>query len=141
MNTAVQNIQEQFIEQRKNARKEKLVLHQKTQKESDDINKDMQRASRACKIIHSRVKNYYGYNLGYIKDLVIDPESGVVVYAVISFGGGFSGQCVKLFAIPWMALNWHSDEKYYSLDVDEDVLENASGFDGVHWPDSAVRWY
>jgi len=47
----------------------------------------MQQVSRASKIIGTKVKNPNGDSLGDIKELVLDPESGQVVYAVVSFGG------------------------------------------------------
>lgn len=43
--------------------------------------------TRASKIIGTPVKNPNGDNLGDIKELVLDPRSGKVAYAVVSFGG------------------------------------------------------
>lgn len=41
-----------------------------------------------------------GENLGDIKDLMIDVNSGQVTYAVLEFGG-FMGMGSKLFAVPF----------------------------------------
>lgn len=107
----------------------------------------MQQMSRATKIIGTVVKNTSDEDLGDIKDLVLDPESGQVVYAVVSFGGvtGVNNQRFavpwdKLFAVPWPALHWSRDKEYFVLDVDKSALNNAPGFDKKHWPDSTDKW-
>ncbi|QXP84910.1 PRC-barrel domain-containing protein [Methylococcus sp. Mc7] len=99
----------------------------------------MQQVSRASKIIGTKVKNPNGENLGDIKELVIDPENGQVVYAVVSFGGVL-GMGNKLFAIPWRALHWTRDKEYYVLDLDKDTLKKAPGFDKKHWPENSKKW-
>ena len=83
-------------------------LKQASRDESADrvqaSNESMQQVTRASKIIGTPVKNSNGDNLGDIKELVLDPRSGKVVYAVVSFGGVL-GMGYKLFIIPWKALN------------------------------------
>ncbi|MEQ1621244.1 MAG: PRC-barrel domain-containing protein [Methylococcales bacterium] len=103
------------------------------------VNQSMQQVSRASKIIGTNVKNATGENLGGIKELVLDPKSGQVVYAVVSFGGVL-GVGNKLFAIPWKALTWNRDKENYVLDLDKATLKNAPGFDKKHWPDSSDKW-
>lgn len=61
-------------------------------------NESMQQMTRASKIIGTPVKNPNGDNLGDIKELVLDPRSGKVAYAVVSFGGVL-GMVDKLFII------------------------------------------
>lgn len=51
------------------------------------------------------VHNMNNENIGEIKDLMIDPNNGEIVYAVLSFGG-FMGIGNKLFAIPMEALQF-----------------------------------
>ncbi|MFI3154623.1 MAG: PRC-barrel domain-containing protein [Methylococcaceae bacterium] len=101
--------------------------------------KEMLQMSRAGKIIGTRVKNPGGDNLGDIKDLVLDPKSGQISYAVISFGGVL-GMGSKLFAIPWRLLQWNRNDEYYLLDLNKDILRKAPGFDKNHWPDSSDKW-
>jgi hypothetical protein len=87
-----------------------------------------------------RVVNEEGEDLGKITDIMIDVPKGRVAYAVLSFGG-FLGMGDKLFAIPWSALILDADEKCFVLDVDKEVLKNASGFDKDHWPSMGdQRW-
>lgn len=84
------------------------------------------------------VCNPQGEDLGTIKDLMIDLQSGRVAYAVLSFGGvlGFGD---KLFAVPFSALKVCPDEHKFTLDVDKERLERAHGFDKDNWPDMADR--
>ena len=43
----------------------------------------------------------------------------------------------KLFTIPWEGLELDPVNKQFILNVDKDVLENATGFDKDNWPDMA----
>ena len=130
-------------EKQQQLQEKQAELNQAVQKESvertQEYNKSMQQVSRASKIIGTKVKNSKGESLGDIKDLVIDPENGQVVYGVVSFGG-ILGMGDKLFAIPWGALVWNFDKKYYILDLDKETLKKAPGFDKKHWPDSSDKW-
>ena len=112
---------------------------QEVGKSARQSNKEMLQMSRASNIIGTRVKNPNGDNLGDIKDLVLDPKSGQISYAVISFGGvlGMGG---KLFAIPWRLLQWHRDNEYYLLEINKDILKKAPGFDKDHWPNGSDKW-
>lgn len=94
----------------------------------------------ATGLIDERVRNSAGDNLGKIEDIVVDPLTGVIQYAVLSFGG-FLGVGDKLFAIPWAALSISPSQDYVLLDVDKETLERAPGFDRRHWPDmSDAAW-
>jgi hypothetical protein len=89
--------------------------------------------------IGADVENPQGQDLGDIKDVVLDRESGRVVYAVVSFGG-FLGMGEKLFAVPWGAFAQpRADKDKFVLDVDKDRLKNAPGFDSNNWPQMASR--
>ena len=71
---------------------------------------------------------------GKIDELMIDLDTGCIVYAVLSFGG-FLGLGDKLFAIPWVSLQVDRDEECFRLDIDQETLEKAPGFDHDHWPE------
>ncbi|PPD32932.1 MAG: photosystem reaction center subunit H [Methylomonas sp.] len=132
LNTKQQEVKEKQIELNQ-ANKEVSI------ERAQEANKSMQQVSRSSKITGAKVKNTTGENLGDIKDLVIDPSNGQVVYAVVSFGG-VMGMGNKLFAIPWRALHWTSPKDYYVLDLDKDTLKNAPGFDKKHWPANSEKW-
>jgi sporulation protein YlmC with PRC-barrel domain len=148
--TDVQEKQQELVEKQtelgkkqEEVNEKQIELRQESQKASTEqaqvANKSMQQVSRASKITGTKVKNTTGDSLGEINDLVLDPEHGQVVYAVVSFGGVL-GMGNKLFAIPWRALNWASEKKYYVLDLDKETLKNAPGFDKKHWPESSEKW-
>jgi sporulation protein YlmC with PRC-barrel domain len=83
-----------------------------------------------------KVKNTLGEDLGDIKDIMIDTETGQVQYYVLSFGG-FLGMGDKLFAIPPQAISVDTEEKCVVLNVSKEQLENAPGFDKDNWPNMA----
>jgi sporulation protein YlmC with PRC-barrel domain len=88
----------------------------------------------ASGLINERVRNSAGENLGKIEDIVVDPVTGAIQYAVLSFGG-FLGMGDKLFAIPWSSLSVSPARDYVLLNVDKQTLEKAPGFDRKQWPD------
>lgn len=88
---------------------------------------------KASKIIGTNVVNPKDDNLGDIKEVVIDPTSGKVAYAVVAFGG-FMGMGEKLFAIPFSAFAYNANKNEYVLDIPKSRLEGAPGFDSAHWP-------
>ena len=79
------------------------------------------------------VYNADGEDLGDIKELMIDMQSGEVAYAVLSFGG-MLGMGDKLFAVPWAALKLDTVNKRFTLNVPKDRLKDATGFDKDNWP-------
>jgi len=88
---------------------------------------------KASSIIGTDVVNAKGDNLGDVKEVVIDPRTGRVAYAVVSFGG-FLSMGEKLFAIPFSALDYDAEKNEYVLDVSKERLEAAPGFDADNWP-------
>lgn len=82
------------------------------------------------------VRNKANEDLGCIEELMLDPETGRVAYAVLSFGGflGFGG---KLYAIPWCALELDPDQRVLFLNADRETLEKAPAFHEENWPDFA----
>ncbi|HJW56770.1 MAG TPA: PRC-barrel domain-containing protein [Burkholderiaceae bacterium] len=83
-----------------------------------------------------KVVNMHGDDLGKIEDIMLDVPNGRIAYAVLSFGG-ILGMGEKLFAIPWNALTMDADRECFILDIEEDRLKNAPGFDKDHWPSMA----
>ena len=83
-----------------------------------------------------KVQNTAGEDLGKIDDLVLDDQSGRVLYAIISFGG-FFGMGHRLIAVPWKQLRLKGDQKAFVLNMDKDTLAHAPSIDKQHWPDMA----
>jgi hypothetical protein len=91
-------------------------------------------------MIGTDVINPKGSDLGEIKEVVIDPSSGRVAYAVGSFGG-FLSMGEKLFAVPYSAFEYDMAKNKYVLDVTKERLEAAPGFDSDNWPSMAEeKW-
>jgi len=101
-----------------------------------NLNKGKRRVVAASTLTGDRVRNAEGDALGTIDEIMLDPESGRVVYAVLSYGG-FLGIGDKLFAVPWEALQTSANDGEFILDADPKVLESAPGFDKDNWPDMA----
>jgi sporulation protein YlmC with PRC-barrel domain len=90
----------------------------------------------ASSIVGDKVRNLAGETLGKIEDVMLDHETGRVAYAVLSFGG-FMGVGDKLFAVPWHAMTVDLEAHEFVLDVDEERLEKAPGFDKYDVPSAA----
>jgi len=98
---------------------------------------------RGSKLIGADVENRQGEDLGDVTDVVIDPQNGRVAYAVLAFGG-FLGLGEKYFAVPFAALTPAAgerpgDRERYILNVDQERLKNAPGFERNSWPNMADR--
>ncbi|MDD2893520.1 MAG: PRC-barrel domain-containing protein [Halothiobacillaceae bacterium] len=89
-------------------------------------------------ICSDEVVNRLGENLGNIKDLMIDIDSGRVAYAVLEFGG-FLGMGSKLFAVPLSAMEVDTANHRFIFDQNKESLDNAPGFDKDEWPNFADR--
>ncbi|MFL6673434.1 MAG: PRC-barrel domain-containing protein [Massilia sp.] len=91
-------------------------------------------------LVGDSVVNIADEDLGDIKEIMLDMNSGQVAYAVLAFGG-FLGMGEKLFAVPWQALHLDTANKRFVLNVEKDRLRSAPGFNPDAWPDmSDVRW-
>jgi sporulation protein YlmC with PRC-barrel domain len=93
---------------------------------------------RASEFLKKNVRNPQNEKLGDVQDLVLEMNSGRVLYAVMA-AGGFLGIGEKLFAIPVSAFNLATDGKELVLAADKDRLKNAEGFDKSQWPATASR--
>ncbi|MGI6209477.1 MAG: PRC-barrel domain-containing protein [Anaerolineae bacterium] len=98
---------------------------------------------RSSRAIGSEVRNPRGEDLGRVEDLVIAPDTGRVVYAVLSFGG-VPGVGERWLAVPWEAFTIRQEEssiareRYtFVLDVERERLAAAPGFHSQGWPDRA----
>jgi len=96
---------------------------------------------RLSKCIGKDVYNHDGKKIGDVKDVVLDGGTNRVSYIVVSYGG-IAGIGDKLFAVPWKAMEYRSVEPDKTfLNVSEDTMKNAPGFDEKHWPDMASKTF
>jgi sporulation protein YlmC with PRC-barrel domain len=85
------------------------------------------------------VVNPVGEQLGEIKEIMLDLETGKIDYFVIEFGG-FLGLGVKYFAIPFRLLKLDAPNKRFVFEQAREILEKAPGFDMDHWPDTNLHF-
>lgn len=88
---------------------------------------------RASELIGKNVRNQKGDDLGQVEDVLVNVNSGRVQYTVLSFGG-FMGMGDKLFAFPLSAFDRSQQRDHLVLNVSEERLKNAEGFDKNNWP-------
>ena len=77
-------------------------------------------------------------NLGDLKEIMLDAETGRIAYGVVSFGG-FLGIGDKYFAVPWSAFHVDTDNKCLRLSIDKEAFDQGTGFDKDNWPNMADR--
>ena len=95
---------------------------------------------RVSELIGANIYDPRGEDIGDIDDIVID-ASGKVRYAAVSYGG-FLGIGDKLFAVPFDAFKTKRDDDgdfYLTLNVTEEQLEGAVGFNDDNWPNFADK--
>ena len=92
------------------------------------------------KIIGSKVINLKGETLGKIEDLVVDIDTGRILYAILDFGG-FLGIGSKLFPVPWESLAALPSEGIFFLNQSKEGIEKAPAFEKKNLPDMGdMRW-
>lgn len=96
---------------------------------------------RASEIIGTHVANWEGENCGRIEEVMVHKNFGEIAYLVLSYPGHFGEDYAeKRFAVPFESFqnkqitDRHSE---YILNVDEEFLKKAPGFNRLNWPDFA----
>jgi sporulation protein YlmC with PRC-barrel domain len=75
-------------------------------------------------LLGSEVKSPQGQNVGELKQLMIDPRIGRVMYAVVSMGG-FLGMGEKTVVVPWHAIEVARNGKSLVLNLSQQMLQQA----------------
>jgi sporulation protein YlmC with PRC-barrel domain len=94
---------------------------------------------RASKLIGINVSAKDGTNLGQVQDLIVNPNTGKIRFALV--GHGFmAGAGETLFPVPWKAVNVQS-EKQFVLNVDDQKLKSAPAWTEtqIEQPDYQLR--
>jgi sporulation protein YlmC with PRC-barrel domain len=99
----------------------------------EEAKQEVTDANKASKIIGMAVKNKENENVGKVHDLVIDPQSGKIAYAVLS-SGGVMGMGDKLIAVPFESLTPQQGEKGFLINAQKERLREAPGFTEKNWP-------
>jgi sporulation protein YlmC with PRC-barrel domain len=75
-------------------------------------------------LLGSEVKSPQEQNVGELKQLMIDPRTGRVMYAVVSMGG-FLGMGEKTVVVPWHAIEVARNGKSLVLNLSQQMLQQA----------------
>ena len=75
-------------------------------------------------LVGTTVKNTQGEKLGTIEELMIDPQSGRVQYAVLA-SGGILGMGSERLSLPWETLKMGLGEEELVVEVDKSQLTQA----------------
>jgi len=95
---------------------------------------------RANDLIGDQVRTAGGEILGKIEDLILDPTTGSILYAVISFPGT-SAVADKLHPVPWSLLRPSVDESHLVFEGAPNLIQRARAFDRKHWGEmSDATW-
>jgi sporulation protein YlmC with PRC-barrel domain len=100
------------------------------------------------KIIGSKVINVKGETLGKIENLVVDIDTGRILYVIIE-SGGFLGVGDKLFPVPWQSLAALPSEGIFFLNQSKEQMQKAPAFEkenlpdmtDTHWGEGIFRHY
>lgn len=98
------------------------------------LKKSVTEVNKASSFMGMAVKNLQNENLGKINDLVFDPTSGKISYAVVSIGGVL-GVGDKLIAVPVTSLKPQPGQKHLVLNMDKNQVQSAPGLAQNNWPD------
>jgi sporulation protein YlmC with PRC-barrel domain len=88
----------------------------------------------ASEIKGTHVKNLQGEDLGTIDEVLLDPETGNVKFAILEVGG-FLGLGSTRVAVPWSAFQLTQDgnKAKWVLDADKEKLKNAPKVEGKNY--------
>lgn len=92
------------------------------------------------KIIGSKVINVKGETLGNIQNLVVDIDTGTILYAVLE-SGGFLSIGDKLFPVPWETLAALPSEGIFFLNQSKEQMEKSPAFEKDKLPNMTdMQW-
>ena len=84
------------------------------------------------KFVGKKVKSAQGDEIGTVKDIMLDRNTGCLAYTVVSTSGGGDtrvGGGGKMVAVPWAVYSPSSDLNVLTVTVDRDRIYNAPVFD------------
>lgn len=121
-------------EQQQRSQGQAEASQQELKVSEEEAKKQVTDANKASELMGMKVVNRQNEDLGKIKDIVVDFESGKVAYVVLSSGTGFFGAGGSLIAVPVAALTPRDGAEGFIMDADKARLEQAQGFDADNWP-------
>ena len=83
-------------------------------------------------VIGSRIKDSQGEQVGVVKDIVLDRNTGCLAYAVVSVGQGQNVSTTKTVAAPWTVFSAGAEPHVLTMRVERERIYNAPVFDYAH---------
>src|SRR5207247_6536123 len=77
---------------------------------------------QASKIVGTKVKSSQGKEIGVIKDVVLDRNTGCMAYTVLSAGGAGARAGGKMVAVPWAVYSPTSNISELTVTVDRERI-------------------
>jgi heat shock protein HslJ/sporulation protein YlmC with PRC-barrel domain len=74
-----------------------------------------------------------GDKIGEVEDIVVNMGDGQVLFVTMNYSGGLF-RSDKIYPVPVSAFSWDPIKEELQLDLEEEVLQDAPGFD-KGWPD------
>jgi sporulation protein YlmC with PRC-barrel domain len=94
----------------------------------------LSKAQRASEFIGRDVENPRGEEIGEVSELILDPETGRVSYAVVSVTG-IPELADRMIAVPFNALNPKpGEENKLVLNIERQRLQQAPSFESREFP-------
>jgi sporulation protein YlmC with PRC-barrel domain len=92
------------------------------------------KALHAADVVGADVRNMKNEDLGEIQDVVMDPRTGELSYAILAHGG-FLGLGENQIAVPWQQLKVtdSSEAPVFVLNISDETLDEAPSFDRDSW--------
>ncbi len=86
---------------------------------------------QSSKLLGTKVKSSQGEEIGVVKDVLLDRNTGCMAYTVLSTGeaGARATGGGKLVAVPWTVYSPAADLTVLTVTVDRDRIYNATVFD------------
>jgi sporulation protein YlmC with PRC-barrel domain len=135
----VASIEDLIDERTASVEKEGITLGSWSEKEIERLKgavpvEQRSKPLHAAAVVGADVRNMENEDLGEIEDVVMDPKTGDMSYAILAHGG-FLGIGEKQIAVPWRQLKVtdSGDTPVFVLNVSEKVLDEAPSFDRDSW--------
>jgi sporulation protein YlmC with PRC-barrel domain len=83
---------------------------------------------KAGDVVGMTIKNLTGKEVGKIEELMLDPDTGAIAYAVLSFEDAQKSNGTVFFALPWDVVQLNPEQHTLVADVDRKIwLERREG--------------
>jgi len=135
----VASIEDLIEKRREGAEKDGITLGSWSEEEVERLKTAVPVSQRtkplhAADVVGADVRNPKNEDLGEIEDVVMDPKSGEMSYALLAHGG-FLGLGEKQIAVPWTHLKVtdSGDTPVFVLNMSEEALDAAPSFERDSW--------